>query len=126
MPRQKDASQQEVFHVSFVLPRDVYQRFRLISAKTTIGMRELYKRACEEFAAEKEPTEMSKREVDQLREKTQTYFVDHKDEFTDEDFAIRVGVAPSIFSYWLWHKVEFDEIDSSVLYQIQKIVQEKV
>jgi hypothetical protein len=50
MPRQKDASQQEVFHVSFVLPRDVYQQFRLLSAKTTIGMRELYRRACEEYA----------------------------------------------------------------------------
>jgi hypothetical protein len=49
MPRQKDASQQEVFHVSFVLSRDVYQQFRLMSAKTTIGMRELYKRACEDY-----------------------------------------------------------------------------
>jgi hypothetical protein len=54
MPRQSDASQQEVFHVSFTLPRDVYQQFRLISAKTTVGMRELYKRACEEYAAKQQ------------------------------------------------------------------------
>lgn len=50
MPRQKDASEQNNFYVSFILPRDVYMQFRLISAQTTVGMRELYKRACEEYA----------------------------------------------------------------------------
>ena len=54
MPRLKDASKQKEFCVSFILPRDVYQQFRLISAKTTVGMRELYKRACEEYAAKQQ------------------------------------------------------------------------
>jgi hypothetical protein len=46
MPRRKDASKQNNFHVNFILPRDIYMQFRLISAKTTVGMRELYKSGC--------------------------------------------------------------------------------
>lgn len=49
MPRRKDASQQAVFHVNTVIPRDIYLKFRQISAHTMIGMNELYKKACEEF-----------------------------------------------------------------------------
>lgn len=50
MPRQKDASEKQEFCCSFTLPKDVYQQFRRMSADTCIGMRELYRRACEDYA----------------------------------------------------------------------------
>jgi len=49
MPRISDSSQKEELHCNFMIPRDVYQQFRILSAQRSLSMKELYRRACKEY-----------------------------------------------------------------------------
>lgn len=50
MPRVKNAAEQQEFSCCFKIPREAYQQIRLLSAQTTLGMKELYRRAVIEYA----------------------------------------------------------------------------
>ena len=50
MSRRIESDDQQEFHCCFKIPREAYQELRIISAKSTIGMKELYRRAVIEYA----------------------------------------------------------------------------
>ncbi len=49
MPRVSDSSQKEELHCNFMIPREVYRKFRILSAEKALTMKELYRRAASEF-----------------------------------------------------------------------------
>lgn len=48
MPKLNDPNQKEV-SCNFKIPKKVYQKFRIIGAERDVTMKELYRRACQEY-----------------------------------------------------------------------------
>ncbi len=69
MKRRQVVSKKEVNHANFHIPKDIYQKFRILAAERTIPISKLYVKAATEFV-EKEFRIRNQRLLKELNQQT--------------------------------------------------------